>query len=76
MRRRCTGAQKSRGGHVEETVRAEVAPGGSLNGMRQSEKAEMPEKTGAETFAGCEPPPPTKKLHTRAHTAYISRSYG
>ncbi len=39
---------------MEETVRAEVAPGVSLDGIRRSEKAEVPEKTGAETSAGCE----------------------
>ncbi len=29
---------------TEETVRAEVEPGGSLDGMRRSEKAEVPDR--------------------------------
>ena len=39
---------------MEETVRAEVASGVSLDGIRRSEKAEVAEKTGAEISAGCE----------------------
>ena len=51
---------------MEETVRAEVAPGVSLDGIRRSEKAEVPEKTGAETSAGCEA---SKKEKQNTHHA-------
>jgi hypothetical protein len=51
---------------VEETVRAEVAPGVGLDSIRRSEKAEVPEKTGAETSAGCEA---SKKTNTHTHHA-------
>jgi hypothetical protein len=57
---------------VEETVRAEVAHGVSLDGIRRSEKAEVPEKTGAETSAGCE----ASKKRTKKHTPCIARSCG
>jgi len=56
---------------VEETVRAEVAPGVSLDGIRRSEKAEVPEKTGAETSAGCEA---SKKKHHALHAAEVDVS--
>jgi hypothetical protein len=52
---------------VEETVRAEVAPGVSLDGI--SEKAEVPEKTGAETSAGCE----ASKKKTHIHTMHCTQ---
>jgi hypothetical protein len=53
---------------VEETVRAEVASGVSLDGIRRSEKAEVAEKTGAEISAGCEA---SKKKHT--HTMHCTQ---
>ena len=62
-------ARRGRGGRVEETVRAQVAPGVGLDGTRRSEKAEVPEKTGAETSAGCEA---SQKKNT--HTPCIARS--
>ena len=43
------GQKWKRGGDCK----AEVAPGVSLDGVRRSEKAEVPEKTGVETSAGC-----------------------
>jgi hypothetical protein len=55
---------------VEETVRAEVAPGVSQDGIRRSEKAEVPEKTGTETSAGCE----AYKKNTHTHTPCIACS--
>ena len=56
---------------MEETVRAEVASVVSLDGIRQSEKAEVPEKTGAETSAGCEASKnkEEKKQNTHTHHA-------
>jgi hypothetical protein len=44
------GQRWKRGGDCK----AEVAPKVSLDGVRRSEKAEVPKKTGAETSAGCE----------------------
>jgi len=51
-----------------------VAPGVSLDGVRRSEKAEEPEKTGAETSAGCDASKEQKKrgggeTHTHTHHA-------
>jgi hypothetical protein len=57
------GQRWKRGGDCQ----SEVAPGVSLDGVRQSEKAEVPEKTGAETSAGCEAS--KKKTHTHTHNA-------
>jgi hypothetical protein len=54
---------------VEETVRAEVAPGVSLDGIRRSKKAEVPEKTGAQTSAGCEASKNKKHTHHALHAA-------
>jgi hypothetical protein len=54
---------------VEETVRAEVVPGVSLDGISRSEKAEVPEKTGAETSAGCEASKKNTHTHHALHTA-------
>ena len=48
---------------MEETVRAEVAPGVSLDGIRRSEKAGVPEKIEAEKSAGCEASI-KKQIHT------------
>ena len=53
----------------EETVRAEVAPGASLDGIRRSETAEVPEETGAETSAGWRPPKGKKKPNHAFHAA-------
>jgi hypothetical protein len=44
------GQRWKRGGDCK----SEVAPGVSLDGVRRSEKAEEPEKTGAETSARCD----------------------
>jgi hypothetical protein len=55
------GQRWKRGGDCK----AEVAPGVSLDGVRRSEKAEEPEKTGAETSAGCDA---SKKKGKKKHT--------
>ena len=52
------GQRWKRGGDCK----AEVSPGVSLDGVRRSEKAEVPEKTGAGTSA-------KKKRHTHTHHA-------
>ena len=49
--------------------KAEVAPGVSLDGVRRSEKAEVPEKTGAETSAGCEASKKKRGKKTHTHHA-------
>ena len=54
----------------EETVRAEVAPGASLDGIRRSETAEVPEETGAETSAGCKGSKETVWKETVARSAW------
>jgi hypothetical protein len=60
------GQRWKRGGDCK----AGVAPGVSLNGVRRSEKAEVPEKTGAETSAGCEASKKKRKKNkTHAHHA-------
>jgi len=40
------------GGGAKEPIRAGVAPTGSLNGMRSSEKAEVPERASAKRPGG------------------------
>jgi hypothetical protein len=62
------GQRWKRGGDCK----TEVAPGVSLDGVRRSEKAEVPEKTGAETSAGCEASKKGKKRgkHTHTHTMH------
>jgi hypothetical protein len=67
------GQRWKRGGDCK----AVVAPGVSLDGVRRSEKAEEPEKTGAETSAGCDASKEKKRgggKHTR--TPCIARSFG
>jgi hypothetical protein len=62
------GQRWKRGGDCK----AEEAPGVSLDGVRRSEKAEEPEKTGAETSAGCDASKnkkKRKKKHTQTHNA-------
>ena len=59
---------------MEETVRAEVVPGVSLDGISRSEKAEVPEKTGAETSAGCEASKKKREKTNNTHTPCIARS--
>ena len=54
---------------MEETVRAEVVPGVSLDDIRRSEKAEVPERTGAETSAGCETSKKNIHTHHKLHAA-------
>jgi hypothetical protein len=70
------GQRWKRGGDCK----AEVAPGVSLDGVRRSEKAEVPEKTGAETSAGCEAfkreRERERERETRTHTPCIARSCG
>ena len=54
-----------------------MAPGVSLDGVRRSEKAEEPEKTGAETSAGCDASKEKKKGgggNTHAHHALHAAS--
>jgi hypothetical protein len=51
-----------------------VAPGVSLDGVRRSEKAEEPEKTGAETSAGCDASKKKRKTHTHTHHALHAAS--
>ena len=54
---------------MEETVRAEVVPGVSLDDIRRIEKAEVPERTGAETSAGCETSKKNIHTHHKLHAA-------
>ena len=58
---------------MKETVRTEVVPGVSLDGIRQSEKAEVPEKTGAETSAGCDASKKQKKGEKNTHTMHCTQ---
>jgi hypothetical protein len=53
-----------------------VAPGVSLDDLRRSEKAEVPEKTGAETSAGCEASKKKRGKKKHTHTPCIARSCG
>jgi hypothetical protein len=64
------GQRWKRGGDCK----AEVAPGVSLDGVRRSEKAEEPEKTGAETSAGCDASKKKRKTHTHTHHALHAAS--
>ena len=59
------GQRWKRGGDCK----AEVAPGVSLDGVRRSEKAEVPEKTGAETSAGCGGLQKRKRKKSHTHHA-------
>jgi hypothetical protein len=58
------GQRWKRGGDCK----TEVAPGVSLDGVRRSEKAEVPEKTGAETSAGCEASKKKRGKNNNTHT--------
>ena len=54
MKRTCPKGEEGQRWKRGGDCKAEVAPGVSLDDIRRSEKAEVPEKTGAETSAGCE----------------------
>ena len=54
MKRVCPKGEEGQRWKRGGDCKAVVAPGVSLDGVRRSEKAEEPEKTGAETSAGCE----------------------
>jgi hypothetical protein len=58
------GQRWKRGGDCK----TEVERGVSLDGVRRSEKAEEPEKTGAETSAGCDASKNKKKREKNTHT--------
>jgi hypothetical protein len=68
------GQRWKRGGDCK----AEVAPGVSLDGVRRSEKAEVPEKPGAEASAGCEASKKKRESETKqhTHTQFIAPSCG
>jgi hypothetical protein len=66
------GQRWKRGGDCK----AEVAPEVSLDGVRRIEKAEVPEKTGAEKSAGCEASKKKRKKKQHTHTPCIARSCG
>ena len=60
MKRVCPKGEEGKRWKRGGDSKAEVAPGVSLDGVRRSEKAEEPEKTGAEqnrTEAPCPAPP-------------------
>jgi hypothetical protein len=63
------GQKWKRGGDCK----AEVAPGVSLDGVRRSEKAEVPGKTGAETSAGCEASKNKKRKNKHTHTMHCTQ---
>ena len=54
MKRTCPKGEEGQRWKRGGDCKAVVAPGVSLDGVRRSEKAEVPEKTGAETSAGCD----------------------
>ena len=61
MKRTCPKGEEGQRWKRGGDSKAEVAPGVSLDGVRRSEKAEEPEKTGAETSAGCDASKKQKK---------------
>ena len=61
MKRTCPKGEEGQRWKRGGDCKAEVAPGVSLDGIRRSEKAEVPEKTGAETSAGCDASKEQKK---------------
>ena len=76
----CNGRPKGEEGHRWKRggdCKAEVAPGASLDGVRRNEKAEEPEKTGAETSAGCDASKEPKKrgggVGTHTHTMHCTQ---
>ena len=78
MKRVCPKGEEGQRWKRGGDCKAEVAPGVSLDGVRRSEKAEEPEKTGAETSAGCDASKEQKKrgggeTHTPTHTMHCTR---
>ena len=67
MKRTCPKGEEGQRWKRGGDCKAEVAPGVSLDGVRRSEKAEVPEKTGAETSTGCEASK-TKREKIKTHT--------
>ena len=77
MKRTCPKGEEGQRWKRGGDCKAEVAPGVSLDGVRRSEKAEEPEKTGAETSAGCDASKDQKKgVGKHTHTPCIARSCG
>ena len=79
MKQTCPKGEEGQRWKVEETVRAEVESGVSLDVISWSEKAEVPEKTGAETSAGCDASKEQKEgrggethTHHALHTAGLT----
>ena len=69
MKRTCPKGEEGQRWKRGGDCRAEVAPGVSLDGIRRSEKAEVPEKTGAETSAGCDASKKKEEKNTHTHHA-------
>ena len=77
MKRTCPKGEEGQRWKRGGDCKAEVAPGVSLDGVRRSEKAEVPEKTGAETSAGCKASKKKEEnTHTHTHTPCIASSCG
>ena len=73
MKRTCPKGEEGQRWKRGGDCKAEVAPGVSLDGVRRSEKAEVPEKTGAETWMrGLQ----KKEGKKNTHTPCIARSCG
>ena len=73
MKQTCPKGEEGQRWKVEETVRAEVESGVSLDVISWSEKAEVPEKTGAETSTGCETSKKKERKHTHTHTMHCTQ---
>ncbi len=68
MKRTCPKGEEGQRWKRGGDCKAKEAPGVSLDGVRRSEKAEVPEKTGAETSAGCDASKTKKKREKKTHT--------
>ena len=70
MKRTCPKGEEGQRWKRGGDCKAEVAPGVSLDGVRRSEKAEEPEKTGEETSAGCGGLQKRKREKSHTHHAF------
>ena len=68
MKRTCPKGEEGQRWKRGGDSKAEVAPGVSLDGVWRSEKAEVPEKTEAETSARMRGPPQKRERKNNTHT--------